>query len=345
MPEAPIAIQSTGLVTSIGLTTAATCAALRASVTNPTRTRFMGVDGEWIMAHQIPVDEPATGVSRLVRMASLAIGECLESSGLGAFEDIPLLLCVAESDRPGRLGGLDRQLFTDLQNVLRLNFHTQHSAVLAMGRPSALLALAQGRKLIHDHGLPHVLIAATDSLLVWEPLTAYGDHGRLLATHNSNGFIPGEAAVALLLGRPKGEPGELLCLGVGSAAEPAPLRSGEPLRADGLTAAITHALMESGCELHDLDFRITDISGEQYFFKEASLALARSLRKPRNEFDLWHPAEGIGETGAGAGPAMIATALTACRKGYARGPRVLLHGSADATVRVAAVVSWSGARR
>ena len=95
--------------------------------------------------------------------------------------------------------------------------------------------------------------------------------------------------------------------------------------------------------MHDLDFRITHISGEQYFFEEAALAVARNMRKPKEEFDLWHPAEGIGETGAAAGPVMIATALTACRKGYAKGTRILLHGSTDTDKRVAAILSWTGA--
>jgi 3-oxoacyl-[acyl-carrier-protein] synthase-1 len=121
------------------------------------------------------------------------------------------------------------------------------------------------------------------------------------------------------------------------------LRSGEPLRAEGLTTAIKAALRDSGCELHDIDFRITDISGEQYFFREASLALSRSIRKPKAEFDLWHPADCIGEVGAAAGVALVATALTACAKSYAKGPRILLHASADSEIRAAAIMAWTGA--
>jgi 3-oxoacyl-[acyl-carrier-protein] synthase-1 len=112
-----------------------------------------------------------------------------------------------------------------------------------------------------------------------------------------------------------------------------------------LTGAIKHALQEAACAMHDLDFRITDISGEQYFFREASLAVSRTMHQPKQEFDLWHPAEGIGETGAAAGPAMIATALTACRKGYAKGVRILLHASSDSAQRAAAIVAWTGASR
>jgi 3-oxoacyl-[acyl-carrier-protein] synthase-1 len=337
-----IAVQSTGLVTSIGLTTAATCAALRASVANPTPTRFMGIDGEWIMAHQVPLDQPVDGLNRLAVMASMAVSECLEPLPAHLRESIPLVLCLAERERPGRLDGLDDMLFEQVQETLGLRFHSHYSSRIALGRPGALVALEQARRLIHEQDVPHVLIAAADSLLSWETLASLSDQGRLLAEHNSNGFMPSEAAGAILLGRPHTQSSELVCLGVGYGSEPAPVRSGEPLRADGLTTAIKAALRDSGCELHDIDFRITDISGEQYFFREASLAFSRSIRQPKEEFDLWHPADCIGEAGAAAGTALIAIALTACAKSYAKGPRILLHASADGDTRAAAIMAWTG---
>ena len=82
-------------------------------------------------------------------------------------------------------------------------------------------------------------------------------------------------------------------------------------------------------------YRITDISGEQYYFKEAALALARTLRARKEEFDLWHPAECTGETGAAAGAAIIAQACAAAQKGYACGPQVLAHMANDAGQRAA----------
>jgi 3-oxoacyl-[acyl-carrier-protein] synthase-1 len=99
-----------------------------------------------------------------------------------------------------------------------------------------------------------------------------------------------------------GEEGiQLQCTGVGFGTEPAPIESEQPLRAAGLVQAIRGALKEAGCAMGDLDFRITDISGEHYYFKEASHALSRLLKTPKEEFDIWHPAQCIGETGAVAG--------------------------------------------
>ena len=71
----PIAIHKTGLVTSVGLTAPASCAAFRAKLTNPTETRFIDSGGEWIMAHQVALEQPWRGLTKLARMAAMAIDE------------------------------------------------------------------------------------------------------------------------------------------------------------------------------------------------------------------------------------------------------------------------------
>lgn len=341
MSALPIAIKSVGLVSSVGLSAPASCAAIRARISNPTETRFMGSDGEWIMAHQVPLEKPWRGLAKLSRMATMAISECLEGLPREAWRKLPLLLCVAEKERPGRFEGLDDRLFGEIQEELDVRF-APDSAIFAHGRVSVAVALAQARKLIAAGDCPLVLIAAADSLLTWSTLSVYERDDRLLTMRNSNGLMPGEGAGALLVGQPAGK-AELQCKGVGFALEKAHVDSGEPLRADGLSAAIRNALAEAGCALHDLDYRITDLSGEQYYFKEAALALSRVLRQRKAEFDLWHPAESIGEAGAAAGVAVLAVASAAGRKAYAPGPGILAHLANDAGQRAAVVLNFRGA--
>jgi 3-oxoacyl-[acyl-carrier-protein] synthase-1 len=341
MPAQPIAIKSTGLVTSVGLSAPATCAAIRARISNPTETRFIDSGGEWIMAHQVALEKPWRGRTKLAKMAAMAIAECLEGTPRQEWASIPLLLCVAERERPGRLEGLDDQLFLDIQQELDARFAPE-SAVVAHGRVSVAIALAQARKMIHEGNAPHVLIAAADSLLTWSTLSVYEREERLLTASNSNGFMPGEAGGALLVGRPGGN-GELLCSGIGFGVEQAHIDSGEPLRAEGLATAIKGALTDAGCEMHDLDYRITDLSGEQYYFKEAALALSRTLRKRKEEFDIWHPAECVGESGSAAGVAVLAVASAACRKAYTVSPNILAHMANDAGQRAATVLHYRGA--
>lgn len=338
MPAQPIAIKSTGLVTSVGLSAPATCAAIRAKISNPTETRFIDSGGEWIMAHQVALEKPWRGRTKLAKMAAMAIAECLENIERQEWASIPLLLCVAEPERPGRLEGLDDQLFPDIEQELGTRFAPE-SAIIAQGRVSVAIALAQARKLIHESGIPHVLVAATDSLLSWPSLSVYEREERLLTPRNSNGFMPGEGGGALLVGGTAGA-GELLCTGIGFGMELAHIDSDEPLRAEGLTLAIKGALAEAGCEMHDLDYRITDLSGEQYYFKEAALALSRTLRKRKEEFDIWHPAESIGESGSVGGIAALAIANAAGRKAYSPGRNVLAHMANDRGQRSAAVLHF-----
>ncbi len=334
MSSKPIAIRSIGLVTSVGLSAAASCAAFRAKLTNPSETRFIDSSGEWIMAHQVPLERPLRGLAKLAQMAALAIEEALESVPKSEWTGLPLILCVAEAERPGRLRDLDEQLFGQIQVKLGANFAGQ-SAIVAHGRVGIAVALAQARALLDQPGIQQVLVAATDSLLSWPTLSHYEGGDRLLTARNSDGFMPGEGAGALLLGAPTEQGGELVCTGIGFGGEAAHVDSEQPLRADGLTQAVTAALADAGRRMHDIDFRITDNSGEQYYFKEAALALSRTLRARKEEFDIWHPAECTGEIGAASGAAIIATALAACEKRYAKGFNILAHMANDGGQRAA----------
>src|SRR5215470_15294479 len=142
MPGQPIAILSTGLVTSVGLSAPAACAAIRAKVTNPSETRFIDSAGEWIMAHQVPLEKPWRGRAKLAQMAVIAIQECLAGIPREEWVKIPLLLCVAEHERPGRLHRLDDQLILDIRQELGARFAPE-SAIIAQGRASAGVAHAQ----------------------------------------------------------------------------------------------------------------------------------------------------------------------------------------------------------
>jgi 3-oxoacyl-[acyl-carrier-protein] synthase-1 len=270
-------------------------------------------------------------------MATAAIGECLSTVVREEWPKIPLLMCVAEQDRPGRLEGLEDELPLAIQHRLRTEF-SPASRVVPQGRAGIGAALLHARELLAVTDVPFVLLAATDSFVSWPTLNAYERRGRLLTGSNSNGFIAGEGAGALLLSRPAAG-AQLICTGIGVAHEAATIESEEPLRADGLTQAIKDALADAGCGLHDLDFRITDLSGEQYYFKESALALNRILRVRKEDFQLWHPAEFVGELGAVAGPLCLSLAASRGTRKFAPGRGALLHFSTDEGARIG-IVSW-----
>ena len=338
MATAPLAIRAAGMVTGVGLDWASSCAAIRAGLNNFGETRFIAKGGDWIVGGEVPLDEPWRGATKLAKMAAQAIGDCLAKTAELDPNETALLLCVAEGDRLGRLAELGSPLFFAIEQELGISFH-RASRVLAEGRVGGAVALHQARRLIGQDGVKRALVAGVDSYLNGATLMAFDKADRLLTSRNSNGFIPGEAAAAVLVERAgAGAGGTLAVCGLGFAREIAAISAADPLNADGLVAAIRAALTEAGMDLGDLDYRNTDVSGEQYGFKEAALALSRLLRKRKEAFDLWHAADCVGEVGAAAVPVMLATTLAAMNDGYAPGPRALLHAGNDDGRRAALIV-------
>ena len=336
----PMAILATGMITGVGLDAPAACAAIRCAIDLFQETRFMDQQGEWMIGSEVPLDPPSRGREKLVRMAASAIGECLavpESTSVG---QVPLLLCVAEENRPGRFAELDHTLLDDIGAVLKSPLHPA-SAVMANGRVSGVEAVLRARELLDD-GHRFCLVAGTDTFLAAPTLAAFEREDRLLTSTNSNGFIPGEAGAAVLLSAAEENvPGQLVCRGVGFGREQATIESEEPLRADGMAAAVRAALLDAGATFDDVDYRLTDCNGEQYAFKEAALTLSRTMRQLKPEFDIWHPADCIGEVGAAIVPIVLGVAKAAAEKKYAPGPGVLCHFGNDDGARAAMVLHFS----
>lgn len=327
-----LVILASGMVTSVGLSAPAACAAIRCGLDNNQETRFMDQSGEWINAAMVPLEQPWRGLAKLKHMAVPAIRECLNALDADIpVATVPLFLCVAEENRPGRLQGLDAQFLNAVQDELGVTFHPQ-SAVIAEGRVGPVQAVQQ---MMAQQQTGYCIVAGVDSFLTAGTLRAYEKQMRLLTETNSNGFIPGEAGAAMLLGQ-RGS--GLMIRGIGFGREAAHIESEEPLRADGLVKAINEALADAKLDNGDIDLKIFDANGEQYIFKEAALAKIRIFRKPKDEFDIWHPAECTGEVGAATVPIMLGVALAASIKKYIPGSRVLCHLGNDDGRRVAMVI-------
>jgi 3-oxoacyl-[acyl-carrier-protein] synthase I len=336
----PLSIVGAGLVSSVGLDWPSGAAALRCGIDGFSETAFLDEGGEPIIASPVPDADDERGSAKLWKMASAAVLEAVKQVAPTPSDQIPLLLCISEKDRPGRAEGLDEEALAWVSSGVGKKFHAE-SGVVARGRVSIAPALQRAATLITEKRVPYCVIAGTDGFLNAATLRSYEERHRLKTSVNSNGFIPGEAAAAVVVG-PAGKPSfpRLECLGIGQGVEKATIDSEEPLRADGLLGAIRAALQDGGCTFEDVDYRITDLNGEQYGFKEAALAIGRGIRKVKREFELWHPAEGVGEIGAAAGPCVLGVALAAARKKYAPGPGVLCHFAADDGARAALVLRW-----
>ena len=147
---------------------------------------------------------------------------------------------------------------------------------------------------------------------------------------NPNGFIPGEAAAAILCARP-GSGGALRLIGLGLAREPAYIynKADLPFRADGMTTAYKAAFAEARCRHSDIVLKIGDLVGESFWSKQTALRDAQPQREASDVQPIWTIAASLGNVGAAVVPLMLGWALAAAGKGYGPTGPMLVEASAD----------------
>ncbi|PYN38705.1 MAG: hypothetical protein DME01_00795, partial [Candidatus Rokuibacteriota bacterium] len=251
---------------------------------------------------------------------------------------IPLLIGVAAPDRPGRSARLDGELLEEVYDRLDMPRHPR-SALFAGDQAGCAQALLVAQALLERGEAERVVVGGVDSFLHQPTLDGYMDRRRVMTPSNSNGFFPGEAGCAVLVGRPGTSDGDELWIhGHGLAVENATIHGTEPLRARGLTEAVQQALRSAGVRMKDVAYRLTDLSGEHYKFKEALFTAGRLGGESEYSLELWHPIEYLGEIGAAVLPCLLAQAMHAVQEGYAPGPLALCHVGSDSGARAAFVV-------
>jgi 3-oxoacyl-[acyl-carrier-protein] synthase I len=335
-----LAIQRYGLVTGLGFNAPATLAALRAGISAVRVTDWVDREsGEPLRGAIVQLPQWWEGTGKLADLAAPAIDECLAALPREQAASTPILLGIAAPERPGRFADLDTRLLPEIQARLGWREHPL-SRLFAADQTSCFHALELAATLIDTGQADHVVVAGVDSFLQRDTLEALQCRRRLMTANNSNGFFPGEAGAAVLVGcRGSSTAAELHVLGAGYARESAHIESLEAFRAQGLTQAVKAALASAGVALKDIAYRLTDLSGEHYKFKEAAFVAGRLNSGDREKaLDLWHPIEYLGEIGAAILPCLLAQAAHATLKQYAPGALALCHIGSDAGERAAMVV-------
>jgi 3-oxoacyl-[acyl-carrier-protein] synthase-1 len=337
----PLAIRASGMVTAVGFNAETTCAALRAGIRNVAQTNLWDpLSATLLPAGKVPLPQWSPGIEKLADLAAAAIYQCFEAAAPTPPGDIPVLLGIAPLERPYQQPEWLHDLVPAIEDRLGFRLNSA-SRLMASDHVSVVVGIRLAADMIAGRRATFVIVGGVDSLLHQELKTHYLTQRRLLTPDNSNGFSLGEGAGALLLSSSGATDGELLIRGTGLSREPATIESDESLRGDGLTAAIREALSQEGLTYRDLDYRITDLNGEHYKFKEMLLAMMRFDREPKAKlFDLWHPIEFMGDVGAAIGPIVLGFALHAARKRYAVGPTALTTFGNDSGERAAVVVSY-----
>ena len=322
---------------------------MRAGVRAAARGRWLDREsGEPIQVCRVGLPQWWEGLAKYADLLAASLQECLGAARPEPAESIPCVLALPEPSKRFRFGSLDERLFAEVERRLGTQMHPESAAVLG-GNAAGAAALIVANDLLAKGRARFCIVAGVDGYLEQTIIDRLAAERRLLTPANSNGFIPGEAACAVLLAK-RGDPAgrRVEVLSVATANEPAPVGSGEPFRAEGMSRAVGRALELAGSAFGSIGYRLSDLNGEHYKFKEATFVAGRHDSGKRTEpLEEWHPIEFIGEIGAGIVPCMLGYALHATLGEYEPGALALCHAGSDGGLRSAAVLRHptTGGRR
>ena len=212
------------------------------------------------------------------------------------------------------------------------------SRIIAAGRAGYGEALLQAAALIGHGASERVLLVGVDSLLNAATINHFLANERLLTEDNSDGFLPGEGAAALLVEASDSSQPGLHIAGVGRGQEPGRPDGSVPSRGTGLTDAIRGALRHAALDANALAFRISDQNGEAFYARDAANALTRASVPGGTRPDTLTTADCTGEIGAATGPLMTAWMHRAMPRDDGPGHCGLIHLANDHGERAAIVL-------
>jgi 3-oxoacyl-[acyl-carrier-protein] synthase I len=359
----PLVITAQGMVSSLGLDAATSCAAARAGLRRAQALdcmRFASIDGrsvECAVGHRVPfISHGFEGAPRLARLAAAALRDLtsgfLVSTGARAGFYISMPSCrrplTGAELIPDRIAkqsflaevedatsGLDDRGWTekvlslmrqqvDMAKSISLRFVT-HS-----GHAGFAEALAVAACELQKGEIDLALVGGLDSLadersLKWLKLT-----GRLKSEANPAGLEPGEASVFLAVERRltarKSSPPLSQIRTIATAEENRPRILGQQPRGKALSACIISAI---GAAANP--WLLTDHNGESNRATEFGNALTRIRRLPPAIL----PARSFGDTGAASGGLAACLAQSAFLRSYAPADTAVIASMADGEQRSA----------
>lgn len=318
-------VAATAMVCPVGLNAAAACAAKRAAISALDNLPYIDNAGEPIVGGAVPdLDWNLKRAPRLLKLLTLALADLMAARPGERWDQVPLLVGLAEPGRPGGCADLANSIIGQMQDGLGVRFHPKFSRSFAAGHTAGFEGLRAARELFPSGNVSACLVCGVDSLVNASTLFWLDRNYRLKTPANRDGVIPGEAAAAVLLQNKPGPTTMTEVIGLGFSKEKAHILSEEPFLGQGLAQAARVALAEAKLGLHEIDLQTSDVTGEMYGFKELALMASRQQRIVRKKGQpVWHWVEAIGDSGAAAGIAQLVLVEEAFRKEYVPGELVI----------------------
>jgi len=354
---AAVVITAMGARTAVGNDAVQTAAAVRAGINRFARWEALPdeFDGEaGVNAAFLPEDlGDAPWVAKAEDLAPMPIHEALWQAELYDFvaarqarPQLKLAAYVATPypDRPGVSPDAYRLFAIEAREHCIAPARADQVHLISGEHAAGLIALARAVADLRSGAADIAVVGAVDSLLHGEFLRALAAAGRLKLPDRPTGLIPGEAAAVLVLerardaqargARPLGRLGA-----VAVDQEKIPLGPEHPIRAEAASRAVQSALQEGesggAADIHRI---IVDLTGERWRSLEWSLVETRCLGGMPRGWQLWHPADCLGDVGAAGGLVHVVLALRAFARGYGGPGGVLISAAAERGERAATCV-------
>jgi 3-oxoacyl-[acyl-carrier-protein] synthase-1 len=361
-------VSAVAACTPVGLYAEASCAALRAGLSNMMELSTYAVDGEHgdpepMMGARVPSEwlageppeerwpgherfglrppPPRTGrvppgVERVLELCRIALGEIRERAALDEVKPDRYRVHVALNEDEQAAAVAD-----ELRGAL--GGAAERFVIETGGRAAGLALLERAMSDLDARRVDGVLLGGVDSL-IRRPIAERLDRARRLRSFTApQGLTPGEAAAFVYLESPAqaargGRKALARVTAATTALEPSAGRD-EPNRATGLAQALSAARAQAG--LAEMPLVVCDLNGERPRAIEWALAATRALGDLHGDFELWHPADCVGDAGAALGVLDILWSAVAIDRGYAPRRRALVWGASDGGLRGAAVLDAS----
>jgi len=345
----PLAVTGVGMVSAVGESAEQGCASIRAQVSRMSEhAAYAAITGDPGWEEEMPLVVAAVpGVDPLLplaeRLQALALGALVPLAGAARMRraDLPrtaLLLALPWPDAAVAGAGVETGFPGALQRAAGLRGF-RAVCVRSSGHTAVFELLAEASALLAAGEVDACLLVAVDSYLSEDRLRPLDEAYRVKSERNVDGFVPGEAAVALLLepldaARRRGADVVAVISGVALGSEPRGILSDRQSTGAGLTSALREVLAEAS----EPAWVLCDLNGESYRAFEWGLAVTRLPQQLGTVAGLTHPADCLGDVGAATGGVLLAVVAAAFRRGYAPARRVFLWTANEGSVRAAARV-------
>lgn len=328
MKKEKICITGLGMISAVGPDVKTSCASIRAGIVRPLKLNnyyvysrdYEDYEDGLVTGYPIYIDEYDNSKEKIFSMLENVLKDlhCYSGAEDGFIKDSPLFISLPSKER--NLINKN-EIMEFLEHIQNYNFNPSNVTLFDIGNSGMMFAMTDAMNAMHDNKYKMAMLVGVDTLVGYDDLKYFNDKNRLKTELNSTGFMPGEAAAAILIenqssAQKRGAPIEAIIQSCATGFEPNSVLSEAKPSAVGLSKVINTIVEAEDSKKIIIDIIISDINGEDYRFHELGLLHTKGLTKIQGEKIVLHPASVLGDTGAASAGISICVAVRGMARGY-----------------------------